>query len=480
MICVLFAGRSIATPYVSPEAIREEYVCRQNEKLARGIVESERAIGYISEGSRRLFDYDYPYHFDLEAEFITTLQVDDPGNPDDGGMREGEHLPDIIQSDNTQESIWVWCRYQELHGDDRYNENIEDAWGYVMRFPAYSEEGGSGPLGYYRVYNCGWGLQAEMIYRDVFADTTYKSYADSICGYLDENRLNLYYPVPPYRLLNGMVQGWAVGGLYDYAVREGNDEYRAISLDIAADVKEWIEDEPETFLSEEVWAMSGGAAVWGVINSYFREYPEELPDWIAQYGPLLDSYEEYGEWHNAWNGWYALGHYTLWCGSGEMPYKGYHRALTDILVGQDGDEDGGIPVSEGEPDDQDQSWVSNYLAFMCLEPLRPAVDLLLVDTPTTLSRGDHWSYRALMVSNRGWDLSFYGGSLLFLPDHTPYHGNPFYGPEKIILGPYEYEERLLEGTVPHFAPIGDYRVDFILGNPPRSVIDREQFLCRIQ
>jgi hypothetical protein len=44
------------------------------------------------------------------AWFIASMQVSDTTSADYGGIREGEHLPDIIQTDNTSESIWIFSR----------------------------------------------------------------------------------------------------------------------------------------------------------------------------------------------------------------------------------------------------------------------------------------------------------------------------------------------------------------------------------
>jgi hypothetical protein len=43
---------------------------------------------------------DYQTEFGLISAFLAVWQVSVPG-PDFGGIREGEHLPDIIQTDNT-------------------------------------------------------------------------------------------------------------------------------------------------------------------------------------------------------------------------------------------------------------------------------------------------------------------------------------------------------------------------------------------
>jgi hypothetical protein len=52
--------------------------------------------------------------------------------------------------------------------------------------------------------------------------------------------------------------------------------------------------------------------------------------------------------------------------TGSGVHGGYFKHLADTLVLNDGDSDGGIPVIDAEPDDHDQSWVTNYLGFMCM------------------------------------------------------------------------------------------------------------------
>ncbi|MCP4631561.1 MAG: hypothetical protein GY855_01450, partial [candidate division Zixibacteria bacterium] len=66
------------------------------------------------------------------AEFIKTMQYLEP-NEDFGGIMEGEHLLDIIQTDNTTESIWIWSRYYQLTGDNQYYQNILNSWQYIYR-----------------------------------------------------------------------------------------------------------------------------------------------------------------------------------------------------------------------------------------------------------------------------------------------------------------------------------------------------------
>ena len=39
--------------------------------------------------------------------FIASMQVTDDQDPEYGGIREGEELQEIVQTDNTSESIWM-------------------------------------------------------------------------------------------------------------------------------------------------------------------------------------------------------------------------------------------------------------------------------------------------------------------------------------------------------------------------------------
>ena len=88
------------------------------------------------------------------------MQEHDRQANDYGGLHEGEgrDLWAIVETDNTQEAIRVWCEYA-LHFDDveLFSENIEAAWVYTDSFPAWEE---SEPGEMYGLHNCGWGLIA--------------------------------------------------------------------------------------------------------------------------------------------------------------------------------------------------------------------------------------------------------------------------------------------------------------------------------
>ena len=300
------------------------------------------------------------------AHFLSILQVNLPGDPTDGGIREGEHLPNIIQTDNTSEAIWVWTRYYELTGDDQYHPNILKAFGYSTRYPAYNEEGGSAEtIGYYRMYNCGWATRAVLKYRDVYGDNTYKTYGDSCASYIRYHTL-VRFGNDFYDHLNPPVLSWALGNLYYAGTHESSQPWKDRAVQQARDkVKVWVEGEP-TLLGNETWAMAGGATMWGLIDSYFLAYPESLTVWVPRYKDYMDTFSSAGDFTNAWNGWYALGHRAV--GRSLLdPYEcGLHAMLTDTLITEDGDGDGGIPARPEDSDTMDQSWVTNYLAFMGL------------------------------------------------------------------------------------------------------------------
>ena len=314
--------------------------------------------------------------FGLAAEFLSIWQVDIPGDPEFGGMREGEHLPDIIQTDNTSESIWVWTRYYELTGDNQYHQNVLDAWTYCMNYPAYLEEGGSTEYnGYYRMYNCGWAVRAAQKYLDIYGDDTYQAYADSCASYLRYHTLSR--PGSGfYRYVNPPVLSWAMGNLYYVGMRQNNAEWRAEAVRQAEEkIKVWIEDEP-ALLANETWAMSGGATMWGLLESYFCAHPAEIDTWVPLYKDYMDVFSSAGDFQNAWNGWYALGHWATGVALEDAYHIGVHSDLTDYLIAQDGDLDGGIPARPEDTDDMDQTWVTNYLVYMGLdERLPPAADV---------------------------------------------------------------------------------------------------------
>ena len=304
------------------------------------------------------------------AWFIASMQVSDPQDPDYGGIREGEHLPNIIQTDNTSESIWIFSRYYELTGDAAILSHIDASWAYVTSHPAYAEEGGSFPQwGYYRYYNCGWAVCAGLKYEEVFGDQQYLAYVDSCANYLAAQNLQLPGMDDFYDRVNPPVLAWGAGNLRKYGEAKDDSLWQDKGWRRGRRAKNWTEADP-TILGTEEWAMSGGAVMWGVLNSYFRQYPAEEADWVATYAAQMDTVADAGNWENAWQGWYALGHKALDESTGDPIWADRHQNLTTYLLAfDDTDQDGGIMANPADLDTEDQAWVTAYLGFMGLQPL---------------------------------------------------------------------------------------------------------------
>ncbi|MFH1276817.1 MAG: FlgD immunoglobulin-like domain containing protein [Candidatus Eisenbacteria bacterium] len=332
-------------------------------------------------GPGERFSGDNYADFQQAAWFVASLQVSDSLSIDFGGIREAEHLLDIIQSDNTSESIWFFTRYYELTGDTSLMGNLRASWEYITTHPAYNEEGGSdGYGGYYRMYNCGWALRAQMKYVDVFNDLSYSGYADSCANYIATHNLIRLGTTGFYNLVNPPVLSWAAGNLYEYGTRAADSVWVARAALRGNRVKGWIAAD-SLILSNEEWAMSAGAVMWGMLESYFREYPDSLGPWLGAHLAEFDTLADAGDWENAWNGWYALGMKRLEEATGDPIWGTRHLWMTDYLRSFDTDDDGGIQASPLDTDAMDQAWVTSYLGFMGFDPL------LSVSTGIALSGG---------------------------------------------------------------------------------------------
>ncbi len=354
LVLCLIPALAYATPYVAPEEY--ELAPDASRRYELGEVPLEMMSSY--DPLTRLL---------MGADHIVLWQVSDTASAAYGGMREGEHLPGIIQTDNTSESIWIWSRCYRRTGADTYHDNIDAAWTYCMNYPAYDEEGGDNPVtGYYRVYNCSWALRAAMEYQDVYGDTSYVAYAESCASYLCHHPMQLRRPIGMAKRLNCSIMGWAVGNLYEYGVYTGNPTYTTKAYEMADSLKDFAQAKTNCFAWNE-WAMNGGAVMWGVVNARFAADPESLQNWVDTHAPYLATEIDSSTYQNAWRGWSALGQYTASQVLDSGVYGAYFRHLADTLVANDGDLDGGIPVIDAEPDDHDQTWVTNYLGYMCMD-----------------------------------------------------------------------------------------------------------------
>jgi hypothetical protein len=405
-VCANFA---VATPYWSHQDYERHQVRIGQEAAVTGPHGNIPSFFMPSRTLTELDEYALLFEYVQICDFLTVMQEMNPASPDFGGMHEGE-TPDlwaIVETDNTQEAIRVWSGYGDLSGDlETFRQNVEAAWAYTLENPAYDEEGTESD--YYRVHNCGWALVAEAEYRQVYGDSSYLWYADSCAQYIMAHRLGYTgYPYF-YNSLHPLVEGWASGSLYDYGVEWSSSSAVSHALLVGSDVQTWIEANPNRLNSNEVWALCGGTALWGVCRSVFADNPAMGQTWLPQYLPYMDTYASYGEWNNSWNVWYAHAYHASAAILEDSLYTGLAFALVDTLLDSDTDNDGGIVATSSNPATMDQSWVSCYLDWMGLEPLilqSPTLDVaafgfLLPDSTLPVAQGEFYDVRVI-VANSG-------------------------------------------------------------------------------
>ena len=309
-------------------------------------------------GPRR---YNYLERIRLMADFVASYQVSDSMSPEYGGIIESEHQPNIIETDNTQEAIWVWSRWFELTGRDDYRVNIDRAWVYVLNHPAYWEHGGQPTSVWYAVWNCGLAFMAEARYRAAYGDSSYRSYADSCRGFYIAN------PLDTWNIRDNFVTSQSSGMAYPCALEFGDGELRDTTLARGARVRSWIEADAATRLAYASWAMSGGTALWGVCNTVCREDTAAGRAWVETYLDSLPGFYPTGTWNCSHNIWLANAYRA--CAEVSADSTGWlmHHYLVDTLLTRDTDRDGGIPATWTDPETQDQTWVSTYMDFMGMD-----------------------------------------------------------------------------------------------------------------
>jgi hypothetical protein len=398
-------GVGFATPYIAPEELPRV------SGFNRGLLQ-ERPPLPAPTIRHSLDEVAYFAEYVQICDFLVRLQHPGPGQ-NRGGMIEGEtgDVATIVQTDNTQEAIRVWAQYGAWTGNtERYSQPIQRAWEYCLRFPAWDEESNTGDWGYYRSHNCGWGIIAEMKYREVYQDTSYKWYADTCAAYLASHSLPFNQASWLRRLLP-LVQGWSAGTLYLYALHEGNDGWRETALTEARRVRDWIEAAPSRLYNNEEWALCGGTALWGVCASLFDAYPDSGALWLPTMAPNTDTWQApiAGGWNHSWNTWYGHAHHLVFAVLGDSTYWNNAVYIADSLLQFDTDDDGGITANGLDPDTVDQSWVSCYLDWMDLERIinaLPSADLAaagFVSPPPSVPHmaGDSLTV-AVRVLNTGW------------------------------------------------------------------------------
>ncbi len=312
----------------------------------------------LNYGPRR---FNYLRQVKLTCDFVASYQVSDSLSANFGGIIEAEHMPTVIETDNTQEAIWIWSRWYELTGRDDYHENIRRAWTYVMKNPAYREHGGSPMNVWYAVWNCGLGFMAEAEYRRAYGDSFYLAYADTCRSFYLEN------PLANSSSLDYFVTSQSSGMAMEYARARSDAVLHDTALARGQRVKTWIEGAAATRLGMQNWAMCGGTAFWGIVHTVGKEDTAVGKLWVQTYADSLPGFYPSGSWNCSHNIWLAnayrsaaeLGHDTL--------NRVMHHYLTDTLLMRDTDDDGGIPATWADPNTQDQTWVSTYLDFMGMD-----------------------------------------------------------------------------------------------------------------
>jgi len=317
----------------------------------------------------------YPKAMDDACGFVADWQLYDSDSVEHGGIIEAEtgELREVIQTDNTQESVIIWSLYRNIFESARFDSNTALSWDYISRFPAYDEEISEYSF-YYPVWNCGLGMMSVIYYIEASCDSSYLTYGDSCAAFVIDSILPMNTIYPLYNLLHCFVTSYVAGCLANYGEYRDNDYYIEQAESLAVLAMDWAADNPATAYGTEVWAMSAGTFVWGAINSYFIYHPDEFDSWNAEFidpfypdcAPAATEFDPY-IWDNSWNIWYANGYRALADITDDPLYRCQFELLVDYLIAQDTDFDGGIPSSAFHGDTMDMSWVTTYLVFMGLE-----------------------------------------------------------------------------------------------------------------
>ncbi|MGB8227294.1 MAG: hypothetical protein WCE45_10595, partial [Sedimentisphaerales bacterium] len=306
--------------------------------------------------------YDYRAKFLQEAQWLTTQQAAS------GGIVEGEDYTSVVETDNTQEAIWIWSRYAELTGDyTTYQTRINNAWTYCLANPAWLEGGSlTTPLPYYSTYNIGWGLLAEMKYRHVYLGKAgyvdHSSYATSCANAL------VNYTPSTTATTDVLCTGIACGALYQYGVDISSTTYKNRAVVLGNNVKTWLEGSPAARFKAESWAISAGVTVWGVLNSYYQDpnYSSGAAAWAETANtympPNAGQDNATNNYEYGMDGWYAWGHYAVSQYRGADSFTKYNNVI-DKILDSDNDHDGGNRQGLTYADTSDYAWATNIPHF---------------------------------------------------------------------------------------------------------------------
>jgi MYXO-CTERM domain-containing protein len=312
-------------------------------------------------------------HFEKGMQWTTACDDAGTAECEFGGILEYENQTTIIESDNTQEAVWDWSFGKQTGTPSwGYQPQIDLAFMYLDRLPGWLEcqDGGGTCPDYYSFYNCGWGMRAVIQYEAATNDMSHHSYGQMCATHA---QMAIGYPIAG--LIDAATQGWTASGLWLWGDYTSNTQMKTDAATIGGQVKTWLDAVPSRVHLTN-WAASGGAAFYGVVNSYMKEHPAELSAWVTTMGPQLGgwidesqpdpAHQNWTDWRNAWNAWNMLAQFTAYHVAGDHsddPNLATALSIYDMLVAQDTDMDGGIQGSAVRPNTEDEAWITSYLAY---------------------------------------------------------------------------------------------------------------------
>ena len=291
----------------------------------------------------------------------------------------------IIQSDNTQEAIWIWSWDRQLNGATSYAPQVANAFEFLSVFPGWLKWEGTGDTGpdYYSVYNCAWGVRA-VVELEAAGDTSHHAYGEMCAEHIEDYAITV---AQKGGLINMAPAAFAASGLWIWGQAEGDTMAQQKAAAIGAVVKAWIDATPSE-ISFQTWAVTGAAAYDGVLGSYMKANPGELDAWVQKNAPLVGGWidesqpvipEDWTDWRNAHSAWNMLAQFDTAAILGEDgtgPHNQIALGIFSKLVAQDVQGNGGIPGSQQlENDDEDETWITAYLVYFGMRPLLAGLDL---------------------------------------------------------------------------------------------------------
>jgi hypothetical protein len=299
-----------------------------------------------------------------------------------GGIIEVQSGPGnaIIQSDNTQEAVWIWSWQRQLAADTSYGPQIADAFEFLSVFPGWLKWEGTGDHGpdYYSIYNCAWGVRAVVELEKASGDTSHHGYGDMCAAHIDQYAKTI---AQEGKLMDVATAAFAASGLWIWGQAQGDAALQQSAVDIGTVAKAWIDAAPSR-VSSQVWAVTGAAVFDGVLGSYMMGHPDELAPWVQQVAPLLGGWidestpadpNDWTDWRNAHAAWNMIAQFDTGTVLGEDGSGMHNQIAVDIfskLVAQDTQGNGAIPGSQQrENDHEDETWITAYLVYFGMRPL---------------------------------------------------------------------------------------------------------------